>query len=56
MTRAVVFDLFETLVDYDEEKSVAFSAAAAELIGQEPEAFHALGARTGGAGLRTGAS
>ena len=42
MTRAVVFDLFETLVDYDEEKSLAFSAAAAELLGREPEAFHAL--------------
>ena len=42
MTRAVVFDLFETLVDYDEEKSRAFSAAAAELLGREPGAFHSL--------------
>ena len=42
MTRAVVFDLFETLVDYDDERSWAFSAAAAELLGREPEAFHAL--------------
>jgi putative hydrolase of the HAD superfamily len=42
VTRAVVFDLFETLVDYDEEKSRAFSAAAAELLGREPAAFHAL--------------
>ena len=42
MTRAVVFDLFETLVDYDEERSLAFSAAAAELLGREPGAFHAL--------------
>jgi len=42
VTRAVVFDLFETLVDYDEEKSWAFSAAAADLLGREPEAFHAL--------------
>jgi putative hydrolase of the HAD superfamily len=42
VTRAVVFDLFETLVDYDEEKSLAFSAAAAELLRREPEAFHAL--------------
>jgi putative hydrolase of the HAD superfamily len=42
VTRAVVFDLFETLVDYDEERSLAFSAAAAELLGREPQAFHAL--------------
>jgi len=42
VTRAVVFDLFETLVDYDEERSLAFSAAAAELLGREPAAFHAL--------------
>jgi putative hydrolase of the HAD superfamily len=42
VTRAVVFDLFETLVDYDEEKSLAFSAAAAELLCREPGAFHAL--------------
>jgi putative hydrolase of the HAD superfamily len=42
VTRAVVFDLFETLVDYDEEKSWAFSVAAAELLGREPEGFHAL--------------
>ncbi|HEU5476966.1 MAG TPA: HAD family hydrolase [Gaiellaceae bacterium] len=42
MTRAVVFDLFETLVDYDEARSWAFSVAAAELLGREPEAFHAL--------------
>ena len=42
MTRAVVFDLFETLVDYDEETSWAFSSAAAELLGRDPQAFHAL--------------
>jgi putative hydrolase of the HAD superfamily len=42
VTRAVVFDLFETLVDYDEERSRAFSIAAAELLGREPEVFHAL--------------
>jgi putative hydrolase of the HAD superfamily len=42
VTRAVVFDLFETLVDYDEEKSLAFSAAVAALLGREPDAFHAL--------------
>jgi len=42
VTRAVVFDLFETLVDYDEQKSVDFSAAAADLLGREREEFHAL--------------
>ena len=42
MTRAVVFDLFETLVDYDEGKSRAFSAAAAKLLGQDLDTFHAL--------------
>ena len=42
MTKAVVFDLFETLIDYDEEKSRAFSAAAADLLGREPQAFYAL--------------
>jgi putative hydrolase of the HAD superfamily len=42
VTRAVVFDLFETLVDYDEERSWAFSRGAAELLGREPRAFHAL--------------
>jgi putative hydrolase of the HAD superfamily len=42
VTRAVVFDLFETLVDYDEEKSLAFSAAAAELLERDVEPFHAL--------------
>jgi putative hydrolase of the HAD superfamily len=39
--RAVVFDLFETLVDYDEVKSRAFSAAAAELLGRDVDSFHA---------------
>src|SRR4029077_15442664 len=42
VTKAVVFDLFETLVDYDEEKSRAFSAAAADLLGREPQAVHVL--------------
>jgi putative hydrolase of the HAD superfamily len=41
-TRAVVFDLFETLVDYDEGRSRAFSAAAAELLGRDADTFHAL--------------
>ncbi|MGH2976999.1 MAG: HAD family hydrolase [Gaiellaceae bacterium] len=40
MTRAVVFDLFETLVDYDDTRSRAFSAEVARLCGREPEAFH----------------
>lgn len=38
--RAVVFDLFETLVDYDDETSRRFSVAAAELLGHEPDEFH----------------
>ncbi len=42
VTRAVVFDLFETLVDYDEQRSLAFSAAAADLLGRDREEFHAL--------------
>ena len=42
MTRAVVFDLFETLVDYDEQRSLDFSAAAAGLLGREPQAFHTM--------------
>jgi putative hydrolase of the HAD superfamily len=42
VTRAVVFDLFETLVDYDEQKSREFSGAAAALLGRSPDEFHAL--------------
>jgi putative hydrolase of the HAD superfamily len=42
VTRAVVFDLFETLVDYDEQKSLDFSAAAAGLLGRDPAEFHAV--------------
>ena len=42
MTRAVVFDLFETLVDYDEQRSLDFSAAAADLLGRDRPEFHAL--------------
>jgi putative hydrolase of the HAD superfamily len=41
-THAVVFDLFETLVDYDEPKSLAFSSAAAELLGRDIAEFHAI--------------
>ena len=40
MTRAVVFDLFETLVDYDDTRSREFSAEVARLCGREPEEFH----------------
>ena len=40
MTRAVVFDLFETLVDYDDRRSREFSAAVARLCGRDPEEFH----------------
>lgn len=42
LTRAVVFDLFETLVDYDEGMPRVFSAAAAELLGRDVETFRAL--------------
>jgi putative hydrolase of the HAD superfamily len=42
VTRAVVFDLFETLVDYDEQRSLDFSAAAADLLGRDPEEFHTV--------------
>jgi putative hydrolase of the HAD superfamily len=42
VTKAVVFDLFETLVDYDEQKSLDFSTAAAELLERSVEAFHPL--------------
>jgi putative hydrolase of the HAD superfamily len=41
-TRAVVFDLFDTLVDYDDSISRQFSGAAAELLGREPGEFHEL--------------
>jgi putative hydrolase of the HAD superfamily len=40
VTRAVVFDLFETLVDYDETRSREFGAEVARLCGREPEEFH----------------
>jgi len=42
VTKAVVFDLFETLIDYDEQKSRDFSAAAAELLGRDPDEFHTV--------------
>jgi putative hydrolase of the HAD superfamily len=40
VTRAVVFDLFETLVDYDDKRSREFSSSVARLCGREPEEFH----------------
>ncbi len=40
MTRAVVFDLFDTLVDYDDSRSREFSAQVAQLCGRDPEDFH----------------
>ena len=39
MTRAVLFDLYETLVDYDEATSRAFSDSMAELLGQPKDEF-----------------
>jgi putative hydrolase of the HAD superfamily len=38
-TRAVVFDLFETLVDYDDARSREFSDKAAALCGRDPAEF-----------------
>ena len=40
MTRAVVFDLFDTLVDYDDSRTREFSSSVAELCGRDPEEFH----------------
>jgi len=40
--KAVVFDLFETLIDFDEQTSVDFSAAAADLVGRDRGEFHAV--------------
>ena len=39
--RAVIFDLWDTLVDYDVERSRATERRIAERLGLEPEAFHA---------------
>jgi putative hydrolase of the HAD superfamily len=39
VTRAVVFDLFETLVDYDESRSREFAEQVAGLCGREPDEF-----------------
>ena len=40
MTRAVVFDLFDTLVDYDDTRSREFSSSVARLCGRDPDEFH----------------
>ena len=40
MTSAVVFDLFDTLVDYDDRRSREFSSAVARLCGRDPDEFH----------------
>jgi putative hydrolase of the HAD superfamily len=37
--KAVVFDLFETLIDFDEQKSLAFATAAAELLERDVDDF-----------------
>jgi putative hydrolase of the HAD superfamily len=42
VTRAVVFDLFDTLVDYDDRRSREFSSAVARLCGRDPQEFHAV--------------
>ena len=40
MIRAVVFDLFETLVDYDDARSREFSSRVARFCGRDPDEFH----------------
>ena len=40
--RAVVFDLFETLVDYDDKRSRGFSAELARRSGWDRDEFHAI--------------
>jgi putative hydrolase of the HAD superfamily len=39
MLRAVIFDLYETLVDYDERASRAFSDSIADLLGRRRDEF-----------------
>jgi putative hydrolase of the HAD superfamily len=41
-TQGVIFDLFETLIDYDEDRSREFTTAAADLLGRDREEFHGL--------------
>jgi putative hydrolase of the HAD superfamily len=42
VTRAVVFDLWDTLVDYDDAVSRSFTDAAADAIGRERDSFARL--------------
>jgi putative hydrolase of the HAD superfamily len=42
VTRAVVFDLYDTLVDYDDRRSREFSSSVARLCGRDPDEFHDL--------------
>lgn len=42
MLRAVIFDLYDTLVDYDEATSRAFSESIADLLGRPREEFAAV--------------
>jgi len=42
VTRAVVFDLYDTLVDFDDSRSREFSSQVARLCGRDPEEFHAV--------------
>src|SRR5207245_2105973 len=39
VTRAVVFDLWDTLVDFDVEGSIAVQTAMAKRLGRDPEEF-----------------
>jgi putative hydrolase of the HAD superfamily len=40
VTSAVVFDLYDTLVDFDDSRSREFSSQVARVCGREPEKFH----------------
>lgn len=42
MTRAVVFDLYDTLVDFDDSRSREFSSQVARLCGRDPDEFHSV--------------
>jgi len=41
-TRAVVFDLYDTLVEFDDSRSREFSSRVARLCGRDPDEFHAV--------------
>jgi putative hydrolase of the HAD superfamily len=42
VTQAVVFDLFDTLVDYDDSRTREFSSSVAQLCGRDPAEFHGV--------------